>query len=89
MAGRTAFVVANRLSLLRRADMILVLSNGRLVQTGTHEELVGQPGPYRDTALLQLMDTEPPSSVRFATTTAESEIAPAPRSSPQQFQSVE
>ena len=89
MAGRTAFVVANRLSLLRRADMILVLSNGRLVQTGTHEELVRQPGPYRDTALLQLMDTEPPSSVRFATTAAESEIQPASRSSSQQFQSVE
>ena len=89
MAGRTAFVVANRLSLLRRADMILVLSNGRLVQTGTHEELVRQPGPYRDTAVLQLMDTEPPSAVRIATTAAESDIEPASRSSSQQFQSVE
>jgi ATP-binding cassette subfamily B protein len=61
MAGRTTFVVANRLSLLRRADVILVLSKGRLVQTGTHDELVTTPGPYRDTALLQLMDVEQPA----------------------------
>ncbi|HWX22064.1 MAG TPA: ABC transporter ATP-binding protein, partial [Candidatus Binatia bacterium] len=56
MTGRTTFVVANRLSLLRRADLILVLDKGRLIQTGAHEELVRKPGPYRDTALLQLMD---------------------------------
>jgi ATP-binding cassette subfamily B protein len=56
MAGRTTFVVANRLSLLRRADVILVLEQGRLVRMGTHEELVRVPGPYRETAMLQLMD---------------------------------
>jgi ATP-binding cassette subfamily B protein len=56
MAGRTSFIVANRLSLLRRADVILVLDQGRLIQRGTHEELVRRPGPYRETALLQLMD---------------------------------
>jgi ABC-type multidrug transport system fused ATPase/permease subunit len=58
MAGRTTFVVANRLSLLRRADVILVLEQGRLIQVGKHEDLVTQPGPYRETALLQLMDPE-------------------------------
>jgi ATP-binding cassette subfamily B protein len=58
MKGRTTFVVANRLSLLRRADVILVLARGRLVQTGTHDELVQKSGPYRDTALLQLIDVE-------------------------------
>src|SRR5678815_3300629 len=52
MAGRTTFVVANRLSLLRRADVILVLSKGRLLQTGAHDHLVQVPGPYRDAALL-------------------------------------
>ena len=58
MAGRTTFVVANRLSLLRRADVILVLDKGRLIHSGTHADLVQVPGPYRETALLQLMDLE-------------------------------
>jgi ATP-binding cassette subfamily B protein len=58
MAGRTTFVVANRLSLLRRADVILVLDQGRLAQMGRHEELVRVPGIYRETAMLQLMDLE-------------------------------
>ncbi len=56
MTGRTTFVVSSRLSLLRRADFVLVLANGRLTQTGTHEELVHRPGPYHETALLQMMD---------------------------------
>jgi ATP-binding cassette subfamily B protein len=56
MEGRTAFVVSSRLSLLRRADVILVLENGRLAQAGTHEQLARVPGPYHQTALLQLMD---------------------------------
>ncbi len=56
MDGRTTFVVANRLSLLRRADRLLVLDEGRLIQTGAHAEIVRQPGPYRQAALLQLMD---------------------------------
>jgi len=56
MTGRTTFVVSSRLSLLRRADLILVLEDGRLTQTGTHAELVHRPGPYHETALLQIMD---------------------------------
>jgi ATP-binding cassette subfamily B protein len=56
MTGRTTFVVANRLSLLRRADIILVLEKGRLLQSGTHEQLLKIPGPYQETASLQLMD---------------------------------
>jgi ATP-binding cassette subfamily B protein len=56
MTGRTTFVVSSRLSLLRRADLILVLENGRLTQLGTHDELVHRPGPYHETALLQIMD---------------------------------
>jgi len=56
MQGRTTLVVSGRLSLLRRADVILVLENGRLTQTGPHEDLVRRPGPYRETALLQIMD---------------------------------
>jgi ATP-binding cassette subfamily B protein len=59
MRGRTAFVASSRMSLLRQADLILVLENGRLTQSGSHEELVHRPGPYRETALLQIMDLEP------------------------------
>ena len=56
MAGRTTFVVAHRLSTLRRADRIVVLSQGRVVQCGTHEELMGQDGLYRDAAQVQAAD---------------------------------
>lgn len=60
MKGRTTFVVSNRLSLLRRADLILVLEDGRLAQRGTHNELARTPGLYHETALLQLMDLGEP-----------------------------
>ena len=56
MADRTTFVISSRLSLLRRADVILVLEQGRLTQIGTHAQLAHRPGPYHQTALLQLMD---------------------------------
>ncbi len=53
MEGRTTFIVAHRLSTLRRADLILVLDHGRLIQTGTHAELMGQDGHYRRAILIQ------------------------------------
>lgn len=56
MEGRTTFIVAHRLSTLRRADRILVLEKGRLVQQGTHAELIQQHGPYRAAASLQMLD---------------------------------
>ena len=56
MKGRTTFVVSSRLSLLRRADLILVVADGRIADQGTHAELAHRPGPYRETALLQIMD---------------------------------
>ncbi len=58
MTGRTTFVVSSRVNLLRRADLILVLEDGRLIQSGTHEQLVHQSGPYHETALLQIMDLD-------------------------------
>jgi ATP-binding cassette subfamily B protein len=56
IAGRTTFIVAHRLSTLRRADRIIVMANGRIVQQGTHAELIKVPGPYLHVARLQLVD---------------------------------
>src|SRR5215468_10471282 len=58
MTGRTTFVIAQRLRTLKQADTILVLADGRIVQRGTHDELVAQPGLYRRIYDLQLRDQE-------------------------------
>jgi ATP-binding cassette subfamily B protein len=46
LEGRTSFIVAHRLSTIRKADLILVLSNGQLVESGTHTELLARNGAY-------------------------------------------
>ncbi|NMD30805.1 MAG: ATP-binding cassette domain-containing protein, partial [Chloroflexi bacterium] len=48
MQGRTSFVIAHRIQSIMNADLILVLENGRVIQRGIHEDLVSQPGMYRD-----------------------------------------
>jgi len=53
MEGRTTFLVAHRLSTLRRADWVLVLERGAIVQAGTPAQLLEQPGYYRQAALEQ------------------------------------
>lgn len=53
LEGRTAFVIAHRLSTIRGADKIVVLDQGRVVETGTHEELLARDGRYNDMVLLQ------------------------------------
>ncbi|MCJ7584612.1 MAG: ABC transporter ATP-binding protein/permease [Anaerolineales bacterium] len=54
MEGRTTFVIAHRLATVRRADLILVMENGRIVQRGRHDELLAQGGLYKEIYDLQL-----------------------------------
>ena len=58
MAGRTTFVIAQRLSTVRHAGIILVMDQGCIVQRGTHAELLDQTGLYRRIYDLQLRDQE-------------------------------
>ena len=58
MEGRTTFVIAHRLSTVRRADLILVMNEGRIVERGRHEDLLRQGGLYREIYDLQLRDQE-------------------------------
>ena len=46
MQGRTSFIVAHRLSTIRSADQILVMRDGRIIEQGTHEELLEKKGFY-------------------------------------------
>jgi ATP-binding cassette subfamily B protein/subfamily B ATP-binding cassette protein MsbA len=58
MQGRTCFVIAHRLSTITHADQILVLSNGRIIEQGTHEELMTQSGTYRGMIEVQIMQPQ-------------------------------
>ena len=53
MLDRTTFVIAHRLSTIRNADLILVLEHGRIAESGTHESLMENEGPYRKFFRLQ------------------------------------
>jgi ATP-binding cassette subfamily B protein/subfamily B ATP-binding cassette protein MsbA len=53
LAGRTTFVIAHRLSTVRRANLILLMEDGRIVERGTHEELMGARGMYYEMVLRQ------------------------------------
>lgn len=54
LAGKTTtFVIAHRISTVKDADQIIVLDEGRIVQRGTHDELAGSEGPYREILLVQ------------------------------------
>lgn len=63
MAGRTSFIIAHRLATIRNADRIVVVVEGRVVESGTHEVLQSIPdGVYRRLAALQFRATEPISN---------------------------
>ncbi len=60
MRNRTSFVIAHRLSTVRRADLIVVLEQGAIVEAGAHDELLARAGAYAKLYELQLQD-EPPA----------------------------
>ncbi len=63
MSGRTVFVIAHRLSTVRRADRIVVIEGGTLSESGTHEELIQKAGTYRRLYELQFAEVDVPKVV--------------------------
>ena len=62
MTGRTVFVIAHRLSTVRRADRIVVIENGAIADVGAHDELMTRLGTYRRLYDLQFADAETPKT---------------------------
>jgi ATP-binding cassette subfamily B multidrug efflux pump len=56
LAGRTAFIIAHRLSTVQHADQVLVIEEGQIIERGTHSELLAQEGKYRDLYVSQFRD---------------------------------
>ncbi len=57
MVGRTTFIIAHRLSTVRKANRIVVLERGRIVEQGRHDDLMALGGVYAKLAGLQLVET--------------------------------
>ena len=59
LQNRTAFVIAHRLSTIAGADKIVVLEEGRIIEIGSHQQLLESGGRYRDMAMLQMNNNQP------------------------------
>jgi ABC-type multidrug transport system fused ATPase/permease subunit len=58
LAGRTTFVIAHRLSTVRRADLILLMEDGRIVERGDHEQLMAARGIYYEMVRRQMESSD-------------------------------
>jgi ABC-type multidrug transport system fused ATPase/permease subunit len=61
MEGRTCFIIAQRLSTIKNADRIMVLDDGKIIEFGTHTELLARDGVYRRIYETQFLQTAPES----------------------------
>ena len=67
MKGRTSFVIAHRLSTIRDADVIVAINEGRVVDVGSHDELMAAKGFYHDLYMSQFRGDATPADVDLTT----------------------
>jgi ATP-binding cassette subfamily B protein len=62
LEGRTSFVIAHRLSTIRNADLVMIVSDGEIIERGTHRDLLEKGGPYKDLYMSQFREEEEESA---------------------------
>jgi ATP-binding cassette subfamily B protein len=62
LEGRTSFVIAHRLSTIRNADLVMMVSDGEIIERGTHRNLLEKGGPYKDLYMSQFREEEEESA---------------------------